>query len=218
MIEFKTLVPELLTEMPIIKASEYRYDWYSKAIEYMKGSSEHKPYTAKCPGIIKINSEGWIQRLSQDLLIKTKKDSLQFLWKVPEDQKIYDTVLRVHYHGYEQLAQFKNLGPNTFQTVLNIQSPWIVDIPEGYFLLQMPIPYSDDTRFTAAHGILRGPNYLNVPLFWHCLDSEERLKKGTPLCQYILVREEYNDHKLSLATQEDRDRILESLKHRLFEK
>lgn len=217
MLKFKSLVPELLEEMPIIEASKYRYGWYSKAIEYMKTSTEDKPYTARCPGIIKVNTEGWIQRLSQDILIKTKKGHSEFMWKIPDDQKIYDNVLGLHYHGEEQMAQFRDLGKETFPVVLNIQSAWIVDIPEGYSLLQLPIPYPDDNRFTAAVGILRGKNYLNVPMFWHSVGTEERLVKGTPLCQYILVKDNEKEWSLEVASQQDRKDVYEAFKHRLFD-
>jgi hypothetical protein len=54
----------------------------------------------------------------------------------------------------------------------------------------MPVSYNDDTRFTAATGILTYNNHLNIQLYWHCLDSTEVIKKGTPLCQYILLKNE----------------------------
>ena len=78
-------------------------------------------------------------------------------------------------------------------TMIKINSPWVVTVPKGYYLLCMPIPYSDDNRFTASMGLIDGDagiNFLNVQMFWHCLDSEEVIPAGTPLAQYFLIKKE----------------------------
>ena len=86
--------------------------------------------------------------------------------------------------------QFQEKTPNTLETVIKIQTPWFVEVPKGYSLLMMPLPYSDDKRFTAATGLLRGNQPLNVQVFWHCLNSEEIIPAGTPLNQMILIKDQ----------------------------
>jgi hypothetical protein len=89
--------------------------------------------------------------------------------------------------------------------MIKIQSPWMVEIPIGYKLLFMPIPYNDDNRFVAAHGILKGKNWLNIHLFWYKTNSKEFVKKGTPLCQYLLIREEEVDFVINTSNEEDKN-------------
>ena len=87
-------------------------------------------------------------------------------------------------------SNFSSLEKIQLETVIKIQTPWFVEVPKGYSLLLMPLPYSDDKRFTAAMGLLRGNQPLNVQVFWHCLNSEEIIPAGTPLNQMILIKDQ----------------------------
>jgi hypothetical protein len=103
------------------------------------------------------------------------------------------------------LSIYQDLKPNTLKTTVKIQSPWIVYVPVGYQLLCLPIPYPDDNRFTAAIGIIdgdQGPNFLNVQLFWHSLNSQEVIPAGTPLAQYFLVKKEEVETTIEQFTTE----------------
>ena len=106
-------------------------------------------------------------------------------------------------HSKEQLQKFKPFLENTLHAIVKINSPWVVYIPDGYSLLSMPIPYNDDVRFTAATGFVKKMSFCNVQLYWHKLNSKELIKKGTPLCQYILVKDEEIDFEISKMTKKD---------------
>jgi hypothetical protein len=193
MIKFRTLLPELVNTMPIIKANKINYQWYARALADIKNNGRPTA-TAKCPGIVSVSAHGWIQRTYQAIKITTNGDLRSFSWEteqgrqlLPSGEHMYDYV---NAHGPDQLRAYKEFTPNTLQTVIKIQSPWVVEIPKGYSLLSMPIPYNDDVRFTAATGILKGKTWLNVQMFWHCLNSTEIIPAGTPIQQYILLKDE----------------------------
>jgi hypothetical protein len=67
----------------------------------------------------------------------------------------------------------------------------------------MPIPYNDDNRFMAAHGILKNKNWMNIQLYWYVINGKETIKKGTPLCQYLLFKEEKYDYEIKNTTEKD---------------
>ena len=95
---------------------------------------------------------------------------------------------------------------NTLDTVIKVQSPWIVYVPKGYYLLCMPCPYPDNHSFTAATGFIdgdEGPNFLNVQLYWHELDGITKIPAGTPLAQYMLVKKDKIDGDVRSVTDKD---------------
>jgi hypothetical protein len=203
-LKFVCLIPEVAKTMPIVSAGKVNYNWFRNATEVFKKQKTNippgmsLPHIARCPGIISISKNGWIQRSYQDILIHTNGDGVSFNWSTPLNQSKHSTEHEWNYdyvslHDDKTLSIYQDLKPNTLKTIVKIQSPWIVYVPPGYQLLCLPIPYPDDNRFTAAIGILdgdQGPNFLNVQLFWHSLNSREIIPAGTPLAQYFLVKKE----------------------------
>lgn len=214
-IVFKCFIPEAAKYFPIEKIKPNNFKWFKKAVNDLK-FNKTLPHTAKCPGIISILNTGWIQYAYQDFTIETNGDLKSLKWTSKINQKllINGDLMQdyVSCHTPDQLEKFKNFPSNTLHTIIKIQSPWIVDIPEGYNLLSMPIPYNDDNRFMAAHGILKNKNWMNIQLYWYVINGKETIKKGTPLCQYLLFKEEKYDYEIKNTTEKDtkylKERIL----------
>ena len=185
--------------MPIIPIKQYHFEWIERAKQFY-AVNDYSVKTTKCPGILSILNKGWIQRSYQDILIETKGDNRDFNWKTPIDQATTKNGCAIgdyiHWHYQEQFDAFHPVRPGTLQTILKINSPWFVEVPKGYSLLMMPVPYNDDNRFTAATGLLRGNNFLNVQLFWHCTNSVERIPAGTPLNHMILIKDDTVDYHI----------------------
>lgn len=216
-LRFVCLLPEVVKTMPIIHASKINFNWFRAAADHFKQLKVNAPlgasvkHVARCPGIISISKTGWIQRSYQDIVIKTNGDGAGFSWRTSIDQASLTSGHEWNYnyvsmHDENTIAPYNELKPNTLKTILKIQSPWVVYIPKGYYLLCSPIAYPDDNRFTAAYGLLdgdQGPNFLNVQLFWHRLNSEELIPAGTPLAQYFLIKKEDIDCEVASFTQQD---------------
>lgn len=205
-IKFKCFIPHVIKNFPIKKIKPNDFEWFKKAVNDFK-ENKNLIHTSKCPGIISILNIGWVQYAYQDFCIETNGDLKSFKWSAEIDQKllIHGNLMKdyIYYHSSEQLEKFKPFPENVLHTIIKIQSPWVVDIPNGYKLLSMPIPYNDDNRFMAAHGILTNKNWLNVQLFWYKKNSKEIVKKGTPLCQYLLIKEDKYDHLIDEVNNDD---------------
>jgi hypothetical protein len=207
MIKFKSLIPEILKQNPIKKCKPNDFKWFNKTLEDLKRNGPFNIHIGRCPGIISILNKGWIQYSYQDFIIETNGDLESFKWYSEIDQKklkngnfLGDYISS---HPKEQLQKFKPFLENTLHAIIKIQSPWVVYIPDGYSLLSMPIPYNDDVRFTAATGFLKKMSFCNVQIYWHRLNSKELIKKGTPLCQYLLFKDEEIDFEISKMNKND---------------
>jgi hypothetical protein len=203
MINFKCRIPEVAEKYPIKKASLDNFEWYKKALEDLKKTPKEQMHTARCPGIISINNMGWYLINYQDFEINTFGDDRKFSWKSEIDQKKILGYEYIYYHTFHQLKKFKDFRKDTLHTLIKIQTPWFVTVPKGYSLLCLPVPYSDDIRFTASTGVLKGCNDINAQLFWHVKKGREVVKKGTLLAQYILIKDKEVDYTVSVANDLD---------------
>ena len=218
-LKVKCIIEGVAEQMPIVPASAVKIDWFEKAKEYYTSLNDDTVVkTTTCPGIIGVQKTGWIQKTYQDIIIQTNGDGKNFQWITPFNQREADSGHfignYVDYHPPQQLSKFYNIGKDTLQTLVKIQSPWFVEIPKGYSLLLLPLPYQDDRRFTAAPGILRKSNFLNAQLYWHCINSVELIPAGTPLHQMFLIKNE--SVKMDIEQITDYKTIDEYLKEHLF--
>lgn len=198
MLKFHCLLPDVLNEMPIIRASEYTFDWINRYRKFAEDNNPN-PSTLRCPSIAEIMGRGWVNRAHQDFTIETNGDTHTFYYDANlKDVEYNDSYISAH--GGMQMADFRNMPKSTLNTIVKVNTPWVVSIPDGYALLTMPIPYGDENSFTAAIGTLRGIQPLNVQLYWHCLDGRVTIKKGTPLQQMILVKDEKVDYSIESVT------------------
>jgi hypothetical protein len=208
-IQFKSFLPELTKDMPIIKASKYRYAWYKRAVQDLKKDTTASS-TAKCPGIISVNATGWIQRAYQDFDLEVLTEN-NIRWTCAIDQFRAKPGGFVDYIDGHSPEQYYKYNPDAFKqtchTIIKVNSPWYVVIPDGYSLLSMPIPYNDENRIVAATGILIGKQFLNVQLFVKAKPGSDiiKIKAGTPLQQYILIKNEEIKTSLHDYTLEDEE-------------
>lgn len=207
-LEFICHAPGIHKIMPIIPTKDLEHQWIKNArrefISEMKNNPEKfELYTniCRCPGIKNILSEGWVVRLYQDVTIETFGDGSYFEWKSAVDQTIFNEYHKfsieqniVQYHHETQFfAHRKNWPADTLKTILKFVLPWSVRIPKGYDLIQIPVAYLDENRFTAVPGIadnIFGIHPINVQMYWHVLNKKVLLKAGTPLAQFILKKKE----------------------------
>jgi hypothetical protein len=208
-IVFECLIPGVEQIMPIVEAKEIKHLWVGKAIDEF-AADRKKPdfgmkkatYTAKCPGIFSLQRHGWVMRTWQDIVIETFGDGSRIEWATPIDQEALakDVGNYVGFHTETQLKGYMDNWPtNALATVVKIQSPWRCTIPKGYYLLETPIPYNDENRFTTLPGFFspaQGPAQMNPQLLWHVPVGKTLIKAGTPIAQYILVPME--KHKLEV--------------------
>tara|TARA_R110000751_G_scaffold281937_1_gene384964 strand:+ start:1604 stop:2215 length:612 start_codon:yes stop_codon:yes gene_type:complete len=199
MIKFKCFLPEVLEEYPITQISKKDFKWIGKAYTYYKNNND-KFKTIRCPGIFSLLEKGWIQKSYQDISIKTNGDKESLIVATPYNQKegFQGNIIQdyVSCHPPQQMDIFKPMPKHTLKTIIKIQSPWKVSIPKKYYLLVGSVPYNDEDIFTVAPGLLQGDNFLNIQMFWHKLNGEHVIKKGTPLAYYLLIEKKKYEFSL----------------------
>lgn len=191
MVKFKCLVEGVAETMPITPAKELKSEWLEKAKKTSLRSLEAGSI-ARCPGISGLRGLGWVQRTYQDILLETNGDGESFTARTRSDQKNTPNgsfiTNYVDSHSPEIFSDFYDLGEGVLRSIVKIQSPWFIEIPKGFSALLLPIPYSDERRFTVAPGLLTKSDFLNVQLYWRVLKGVELIPAGTPLHQIVLVQ------------------------------
>lgn len=184
-IRFYSLEPGVLDLFPIVKASSVKRPFTEIP------QPDNIPSSKNCPGIKKIVSSGWVVPAPADFIIKTTGDGAHVEWqepfrftKVSEGRDAY-----VSAHGPAQTEPLIDDPKTVLKTAIKLETPWRVEASDDMVLIQMPVVYNNESRFTAASGVLdtRYGHLLNIQLFWHVLEGETLVRAGTPLCQLIPV-------------------------------
>lgn len=200
---FECLIPGVERIMPMVEAKDIRHAWVNNAVteftmDRKKADFGMKKavYTARCPGIFNLQRHGWVMRTWQDITIETFGDGSRFEWTSPINQRNLSKHAGeyVGFHPDIQLSKYMaNWPSNTLRTLLKVQSPWRCVVPKGYYLMEMPVAYADENRFTTVNGFFsheQGPAQMNPQFMWHVMNGKTLIKAGTPIAQYILVPKE----------------------------
>ena len=219
-LEFICTMPGVEEVMPIIRASEYKHSWITKAVQDMKTngsiSAPHRRdyeapkllpgqkskdneerHTAKCPALQMVQNTGWIMRLHQDVKIQTIGNGEDIKFDVPFQAQGEPIIQKHLTHAFYPF--FENWPKDTMQKIIKINLPWQARIPKGYKLLQTHPFMLDDNRFTTMSGVLDPhlgiASVGTIPMWWHETndDVDVTLKAGTPLAQFILIPKEEPD-------------------------
>lgn len=208
-IRFYSLEPGVTDLYPIIKSSALKRG-YTEVPQ-----PDGYPSSKNCPGIKKVVSSGWIVTAPADFTIKTMGDGVRLEWAEPyRFSKVTPNMdAYVSAHGHSQTEPLLDDPANTLKTAVKLETPWRVEASEDIVLLQVPVAYNNESRFTAATGVLdtRYGHLLNVQLFWHVLEGETLVRAGTPLCQLIPVSRKMlssssYDVTIDNATEQDREK------------
>ena len=206
-LKFVSTIPGMENIAPPIHSRNLLADW--KHLESLEFSNFYKQETPgekykmafRCPGMFNIQTSGWIIRSFQDINIKTKSGVDNIEWSSALNQKVFSGEDIVSFHTKEAFADVVSAFPkHTHSSVVKINTGWKVIIPDGYFLLQLPLTNFTENRFTAVPGSY---SYklkiaeINVPLLWHELKNDTLIEAGTPLCQLILVKSENPEFEIT---------------------
>jgi hypothetical protein len=112
----------------------------------------------------------------------------------------------IGYHPPQQFADYVGHMPDTLRNIIKINTPWRCVVPEGYYLQEGPLPYTNERRFTTAKGFFSreyGVAQMNVQLFWHVMNGETIIKAGTPIAHYMLIPKKQFKLKVRAASTQD---------------
>lgn len=196
-LKFINEVPDVAKIYPIELSKDVSFPWVNrlrkdyaekaKAPLYKMMANNH---VAKCPGIFHLLRHGWIMRTWSDVAITTNGDGSSFEWRTPHDwpTPFMDWVNHENYSSF-----MENWPDQSLKHILKFNTGWRVEVPKGYYLLEMAIPYQDDSRFDVMPGVFvheYGAAAMNPFIRWNVKEGTELIPAGTPLAQYILVPRE----------------------------
>ena len=225
-VRFYSVYPGVESAYPVKRAKDHKHKWldnltkdYVKELEEVTTSKcpfKQIISTAKCPAIRDITRRGYIVYSPCDIKIVTENNGQNISWStsysfadVPELGQI------LTFHPPEFLLDHIDHRPDTLKYVLKINLPWRVECSKDIVLLQSPVQYSSESRFTTASGVLdpSESNQINVQLFWHVMDGIEVIKAGTPLAQYIPIQRKF-DPDFIVDVENEKDKLRDkSLKY-----
>jgi hypothetical protein len=224
-IEFFSLMPDVVKIAPIQSAANFRPELMTNAAKDLSRKKREPEYgftklnnTAKCPGIYHYANHGWVMTTFQDIIIRTNGDGET----ISTDSAINNTMMKggeyigstISFHPPQQYANYMGNMANTVRNVIKIHTPWRCVVPEGYYLQEGHLPYSNEKRFTTATGFFSrdyGVAQMNVQLLWHVMDGEVILKAGTPIAHYMLIPKK--QHKLEVRSATEQDLEYERITH-----
>jgi len=216
-IKFISTVPGVNTLYPLTPASKLKRDWIEEEKADHKERKSKCPVTSlihpivgsimKCPAIKATMGAGYILRAPADFRIHTNGDGETLL---PTARDIHPRYTYITTHEKEVTDWLLNpaLREKTVKTIVKVNTPWrIISRDPDIVLLVTPVPFTDESRFTAVQGILdpKTAYEVNVQLYWHVMEGEINITAGTPLCQYIPISRSVLETEIECvdATQED---------------
>jgi hypothetical protein len=127
-----------------------------------------------------------------------------------------DNYLPWDFHYDEQLIDYKK--PAFFeqeaQKVFKAISPWQIITKPGWSVMQLPLYYHFDNRFSVMPGIIHTDIHhdINQQVLVYNKNPKEDLeifiKRGEPFVQYVPFKREKIDYDVRLTNQSDNEKII----------
>ena len=177
-------------------------DWNNVGDISRNRPEQGKQTVLNCPAIKQITSVGYVLRAPADFIIKTGTTVDKLSWETPflfkrhSDKYTFSgSEYYISWHSPSQTEplipkEIPNTDKQYLHSAVKVETPWRVKASDDIVLLQLPVTYNNEARFTAAIGVL-DPKYMHsvsVQLFWHVLEGETLIQAGTPLVQYVPVQ------------------------------
>jgi hypothetical protein len=159
-----------------------------------------------CPSFPDYFSQGYIIPMWADTLIKYDKStgvwsmqcgrSNEFAWEFHPDSQFID-------HATPSF-----LGKDGY-TVLKAISPWRIITKPGWSVMQVPLYYHFENKFSVMPGIIHTDIHhdINQQVIVHDKDVEIFIKRGEPFVQYVPFKREESTSDVRFMTNEDSDKF-----------
>ena len=198
-IEFFTEVEALPEVVPIERGSRMMPSWWKQMPSAPPNTDPRlSAGTVKvCPAFPDFYSAAYVLPAWCDFIFDYNDGKPRARTSAPD-------LFKLSFHGFDQfLAHAPPHARETVVTVLKLECPWYVRTSPGYSVLQLPVFYEFDPRFTVMSGVIRSDAHhpINQQVMIHRKDSFI-VERGTPLAMYIPFKREEFDFSAGEATAE----------------
>lgn len=203
-VRFYSLDQNVSTIYPVIQNNLVERDWNNVGDLTRNRPEQGNQTVLNCPAIKQIVRTGYVLCAPADFIIKTGENPTDISWETPFMFKRHSDKYTFsgtdYYVSWHSPAQVEPIIPREnphsdkqyHHSAVKVETPWRVKASDDIVLLQIPVTYNNEERFSAAIGIV-DPRYMHsvsVQLIWHIVGGETLVKAGTPLVQYVPVSRE----------------------------
>lgn len=200
-VRFYSLDQNVSTIYPVIETKLVERDWNGVGNLERNRPEQGKQTVLNCPAIKQVINVGYVLCAPADFVIKTTGAKEYMTWETPFMFKRHSDKYTFsgtdYYVSWHSPAQTEPVIPKEcpysdkqyLHSAVKVETPWRVKASDDIVLLQIPVTYNNEERFTAAIGVV-DPKYMHavsVQLLWHITEGETLIRAGTPLVQYIPV-------------------------------
>lgn len=184
----KKYTPKWFKDIPVsVPSSDFFSNSISKTVKI-------------CPSFSDYFSNGYILPMWTDIRIAAKNNTNYY--EMPSD------IFSIDEHPHSQFLDHVKTSFYGFegQAVFKFNCPWRVVTPPGWSVLQLPIFYDFNPKWTVLPGIIDTDIYhqINQQVVYHGNGEIVEIERGQPLALYIpFKRKEKLDLDLRSATAKD---------------
>jgi len=184
-------------------------DWF-KAMppvafsELISGETET---VKRCPPFIDAMSRGFIISLWCDLIVD--QGALTWDHDLPVGGQVSYPRSPVGFHDPSQMIGAPMSDPDRF--LIKFHNLWTIEAPDGYALFFTHPVNRLDLPFTTLTGMVDCDRYydswVHFPAYWHDMDFQGVLPKGTPIAQCFPIRRETWEFRTQSFSHEEATRV-----------
>jgi hypothetical protein len=208
-IRFYSLDKNVATIYPVIQTKLVERDWNNLAGTDRNRPEQGKQTVLNCPAIKQITKTGYVICAPADFIIKTGSTPADISWETPflfkRHSDKYTFSNTDYYVSWHSPAQTEPIIPKAnahsdkqyHHSAVKVETPWRIKASDDIVLLQIPVTYNNEERFSAATGIV-DPRYMHavsIQLYWHIVAGETLVKAGTPLAQFVPINRSFLESK-----------------------
>jgi len=168
-------------------------DWFSNLNLYQQDKSGERIVnhtTARaCAPLLEGMTTGWILRTPIDIFFTEENGKINIDY--PTNTLDFNPI---HIHEDYVWGGKENI-PDKFSGLIQFGTPWIISVPKGYSILQLPLlnrweyeAYKYFYPFTGIRDVDTRFSYINQTCFFKAGENMNyRMKAGTPISQFVII-------------------------------
>ena len=184
-----------------VPSNKFIPQWWKDAPYDFPEADRYRPKARnvkQCPAFPDLFSSGYILPMWADTTIFYDNDTNSWSFRCGPEWSKFGINLFEKYKFIDHVNyNYKGMQATA---IFQFHSPWIVKVPKGYSVFQLPLFYEPGREYSALPGIFDG--YLSeqkqIEVAYFGNKKEIFIKKGTPLVQYV----PYKRSKLDLVVRE----------------
>ncbi len=207
-VEFISAIKGLtgVEEIRPMPSNKFIPQWWRDAVYEYPDADRYRPKARnvkQCPAFPDLFASGYILPMWADTTIFYDNETDQWSYRCGAEWSSFGIDIFTK-DKFVDVVPYKYKGMKV-TAVFQFHSPWIVKVPKGYSVFQLPLFYENDREYSALPGIFDGyiSEQKQIEIAYFGNKKEIFIKKGTPLVQYVPYKRSKLDLNVRELTEED---------------